>query len=351
MLLDKKDLFYNSPSIKMKLYVGDNIENENIILNILEKYFSFLNKSNTKQLLGLDFEFNTGTIALAQLNLDKFKIDNNEIILLFDPTNEKFINIFRQIVLHDNIWVILHGAESLDLPYMTRQLLQNKKQIVKLFSNLIDTKFLCEYSLIDKKEGRCKINYFLQQENIISKKFLEDMLFNEEKMGPIYLVHVDVKKLSKELMLYSAYDVIFLPELIRKIKVKYPFIQITRILQINYLMKFKLFKKYDETKELITTINNSYYPKLPTHNNRLIDIIPPLIEMSQSEELEKLKKIPGFKKIIDIIEKSYLYPLFINKTNFVLLNPKGKNLQPLDLPKEIKPIFEELQSNIKSLLN
>ena len=76
---------------------------------------------------------------------------------------------------------------------------------------MIDTKFLCEYTLFDKP-GRCKINYLLEQQGVITKKFLDKMLKNEEKMGKIYLVYVDVKKLSTELLLYSSYDVIFLPE-------------------------------------------------------------------------------------------------------------------------------------------
>ena len=191
MIMDKNKLFNNKLNItgKIKLYVGKNKKELTIIKNILKEYIDFLNLQKDKQILALDFEFNKGTIAMAQLNLDKFQIDNMDVILLFDPTDKFITDFFRQIVIHENIWLILHGAESLDLPYLTKQLIKKPKDMVKMFKNFIDTKHLCDYTLIGN-EGRCKINYFLQQQGIISKTFLEEMLQNEKKMGPIYLVHV-----------------------------------------------------------------------------------------------------------------------------------------------------------------
>lgn len=351
MILEKDKLFHHDLKLKgkIKLYVGKNKEKLLQIKDILKQYLEFLNKKEEKQILALDFEFNKGTIAMAQLNLDYFKLDDHDIILLFDPTDKLIIQTFRKIVLHHNIWLILHGAESLDLPYLTKQLIKKPKDMVKMFKNFVDTKHLCDYTLLDKDEGRCKINYLLQQQDIITSQFLKDMLENEKKMGPIYLVHVDVTKLKDSLLLYSAYDVIFLPELIRKLMEKTPFIDIVRFTQINYMMKYNLLKKFDETKDIISLINNSYFKNLPTKNNKLIDIIPPLVEMAQGSELEKIKKIPVFKKIIDLIEKSYLYPIFINNSHLVLINNKGKLLKPLDLPNEISHIFEELQKNVIDL--
>jgi hypothetical protein len=358
MILNKNELFHKDLNLngQVKLYIGKNKEQLQIIKNILNDYISFLNKQKEKQLLGLDFEFNKGTIAMAQLNLDKFTVnrqdrqDRHEIILLFDPTDKFITETFRKVVIHKNIWLILHGAESLDLPYLTKQLVKKPKDLVKMFQNLIDTKYLCDY-ILQEKEGRCKINFFLEQEGIISKEFLEDMLKNEKKMGPIYLVHVDIKNLKPSLLMYSAYDVIFLPELIRKVKLYVPFIEIVRITQINYMMKYNLLKKYDETKNIIGLVNNSYFPKLPQQNNKLTDIIPPIIEMAQSTQLEKLKLIPGFKKIIELIEKSFLYPIFINKVNLILINDKGKNIKPLELPKELEHIFKDLQENVTNMIN
>ncbi|ADO67233.1 putative exonuclease [Cafeteria roenbergensis virus] len=350
MILEKEKLFNKQLSLKgkIKLYVGKNENTLKEIKIILENYIKFLDQHNKKQLLALDFEFNKGTIAMAQLNLDNFQVNNMDVILLFDPTDKLILNTFRQVVINKNIWLILHGAESLDLPYLTKQLIKQPKDMVKMFQNFVDTKHLCDYTLINE-EGRCKINYFLEQQHIISKDFLEDMLKNEKKMGPIYLVNVDVTKLKQSLLLYSAYDVVFLPELIRKLKTKIPFIQIIRFTQINYMMKYNLLKKFDETKKIITSINNSYFKTIPSQNNKLIDIIQPLIEIAQSSELINLKKNPVFKKIIDLIEKSYLIPIFINIPGLILLDNKGTKLQPLDLPDEIAPIFKDLQKNVMEL--
>jgi len=351
MILEKDKLFHHDLKLKgkIKLYVGKNKEKLLQIKDILQQYLVFLNKQEEKQILALDFEFNKGTIAMAQLNLDYFKIDSQDVILLFDPTDKLITETFKKVVIHQNIWLILHGAESLDLPYLTRQLIKKPKDMVKMFQNFVDTKHLCDYTLIDKEEGRCKINYLLQQQGIITKEFLDIMLKNEKKMGPIYLVHVDISKLKESLLLYSAYDVIFLPELIRKLIKDIPFIQIVRFTQINYMMKYNLLKQFNQTKNIISSINNSYFKKLPQQNNRLIDVIPPLIEMAQSLELQKIKKIPVFKKIIDLIEKSYLYPIFIKNPHLIIINNKAKLLKPLTLPEEISHIFEELHKNVIEL--
>ena len=74
MILNKNELFHKDLDLKgdVKIYVGKNKKELENIKNILEKYIDFLNKQKEKQLLALDFEFNKGTIAMAQLNLDKF---------------------------------------------------------------------------------------------------------------------------------------------------------------------------------------------------------------------------------------------------------------------------------------
>lgn len=350
MILDKKYIFHKKLNIegKIKIYVGKNKDSLEQIKNILQKYILFLDKQKSKQYLGLDFEFNKGTIAMAQLNLDKFKFNKQNVILLFDPNDQFITNTFKKIILNKNIWIILHGAESLDLPYLIKQLIKKPKEIVKMFQNLIDTKYLCQY-ILQKKDGRCKINFFLEQEEIISKQFLDEMLQNEKNMGEIYLIHVDVKNLTRHLLLYSAYDVVFLPELIRKIKKITPFNLIIRITQINYMMKFNLLKDYNQTKNIIGLINNSYFTHLDKHKNRLSDIIPILIKKAQTTQLQRLKLIPGFKKIIELIEKSYLYPFFIKNKNLILINKKGENIKPLDLPDELTFIFENLLNKVKDI--
>lgn len=348
MILNRDNLFNDKKDNKLKIYVGNNESNLLEIKDILEKYKVF-SKKGKKKLLGLDFEFNSAKIALAQLNLDDFILNDMEVILVFDPRDKLIKEVFRQVVLLENVWIILHGAESLDLPYLINDLLNKKsKDVVNFFRNMIDTKFLCEYTLFDKP-GRCKINYLLEQQGVITKKFLDKMLQNEEKMGKIYLVHVNVKKLSTELLLYSSYDVIFLPDLIRKLEKNTPFIEIVRFTQINYMMKYNLLREFLKAKNIISKLNMSYFPQIDNENNKLTNIIAPLIEIAQSKELSRFKKIQGLKKIIDLIEKSYLYPIFIDKDN--IRNITKEKIKPLELPTEIQKIFIDLAENIKNMIN
>lgn len=348
MLLNKNSMFKDEYNSKIKIYVGNTNEKLKNIKEILNNYKKFVKESKHKKLLGLDFEFNNAKIALAQLNLDDYILDDNEVVLVFDPRDPLIKDMFREIVLLENLWVILHGAESLDLPYVINDLLNKKsKDIVRFFQNMIDTRYLCDYTLLES-EGRCKINYLLEQQGVITKDFLDNMLKNEKKMGKIYLVHVDVKKLSKELLLYSAYDVIFLPDLIRKLKISTKFIEIIRIVQINYMMKYNLLKEFNKSKDIVSKLNSAYFPQLK-ENNTLNDIVIPLIEVAQNDELSKFKKINGLRRIIELIEKTYIYPIFLNKSGLIV-HTKEK-LKPLDLPNEIKHIFSDLQDNIRFMVN
>ena len=46
------------------------------------------------------------------------------------------------------------------------------------------------------------------------------MLQNEENMGPIYNIRIKVDNMSEALRMYCAYDVLYLPELYKKISTK-----------------------------------------------------------------------------------------------------------------------------------
>jgi len=356
MLIKNNTLFknYHNKNKYTKIYIANNKSNQNIILDILKKYLLFLNKFNiknkvhNKNILGLDFEFNTGVIAMAQLNLDLFKIDNHDVILLFNPSLPIYTKIFYQIITHKNNWVILHGGESLDVPFLTKQIITKKNQQKLFFQNLIDTKNICDYTILNKQNQRCKINYFLFQQNIITSQFLQKMLINEKNMGPIQNVHVDVNNLSNELLLYSAYDVIFLPDLVKQLFISTPLIQINQLTQISYLIKFDLFTQFNKTKQFILQNNNSYLPSLHNEYNKLNNILY-LNFYSHNNLLQKFIQIEALKKIIDILLKSYFIPLLIKYTNIIHTNNNFKKIKPIPLPKEIKSLFLQFSNHFSSL--
>ena len=85
-------------------------------------------------------------------------------------------------------------------------------------NNLIDTKYLCDYyhrdnDIIDKK---CKIYYILHEMEVIDDKQLKWLEDNQNAMGPIYLVHIDIHNLSDEVLMYSACDTLYLTALIEQ---------------------------------------------------------------------------------------------------------------------------------------
>lgn len=172
-----------------------------------------------KHYLGIDFEFNkitktTRDVALMQINLEN---DNyGEIFVLCQPIL-KDTDILIKLLTTKLIIKILHGSDLLDLPYLYHQLLITPDNIYK-FNKKIDTKILCEY----KKWQRCSIYDILFNFKIISQEQLNKFDKTENRLGPLYLINIDINNLNKELLEYSLYDVLYLPELLNKIAIKKP---------------------------------------------------------------------------------------------------------------------------------
>ena len=86
--------------------------------NFLKKYMNI----KYKKLVGIDFEFNNinkkRKIALCQINFDT-KESKNFIYLFYPPDlSDNQLKIFRDLLNNKDIRFILHGGESLDLPYI-----------------------------------------------------------------------------------------------------------------------------------------------------------------------------------------------------------------------------------------
>jgi hypothetical protein len=73
---------------------------------------------------------------------------------------------------------------------------------------------MCEYyNSINNIDGKCKIYELLLGLKVIDKKKYDELLINDELVGNIWDVFIDVRHLSKQVAKYSAYDVIYLPDL------------------------------------------------------------------------------------------------------------------------------------------
>lgn len=301
------------------VFVTNNKLNFDIFRVYLLFYYVNIRLYKKNLYLGLDFEFNTKVVALMQLNFEqpRFDLYDSSLIFLIDPNqlSSKWKIMFTEKILcNSNVVKILHGSDSLDIPYVYNELLEsNKKLITKFNKSFIDTKFLCEYSYYDKNLplGKCKINYVLVNENVITETKLNELLEEENKMGPIYDIIININTLSELLINYSFYDVLFLYHLIdvyrNNIK---EFDLINELTQLIFMDKRDISEIVPKLE--INKINNYYVMiKKPM---RLIDIFNIFLKLIIKNELiNKLLKINYFKGNLLLIFKYELYSYIVDK--------------------------------------
>jgi hypothetical protein len=207
---------------------------------------------------------------------------------------------------------ILHGAESLDIPYLFNQLLITKDNIDNFCSNFYDTKFLCDYNNLIKYNDiqKCGIYHLLVNNNIISKKQYEKLEKIEEKTGPIYMIHIDIYKLSIGVLQYSLYDVLYLPELIKKfLKLDIAYTKI--IPQVSCIVN-KYKRNIENEFNVLSNIINSFNICYVIENNMKI-LLKDIWEMyyysfsDRDNYFSKMKEIHYFKFFFEIISKFIIY--------------------------------------------
>lgn len=289
------------------------LTNDQINLNIFKIFllFYYLELKNCKiKYIGIDFEFNTKVIALMQLCFD------NEIFIIHPDQLDKNWKLFfiEKILCNEYSFKILHGSDSLDLPYIYDELLhKNSTLIIKFNRQFADTKFLCEYSFYNKNLslGKCKIYELLLMENIINQKKYDEIKLNEEKMGPIYDIKIDINNLSDKLINYSFYDVIYLDRLLKNYENKDYFNLIIELTQLVMIDKRDIQEIVP--KEEINKINNYILIK----NNQIKKLVEIFnlfyTKLEKNELINNLLKINYFKQNIIFIIKFELYTNLFNK--------------------------------------
>lgn len=299
-----------------------------ILVYYLEAYFS------KKLYLALDFEFNNRQIALFQMNFESNpKSNDNSYIFMVLPTEfeEKLLNfLIKKILQNKYIKKLLHGSDSLDIPYIYGTLLnESEKDIVKFTSTLIDTRFMCEYIKIMRNEDTgCSIyNALLYFETIDENKFnfLEK---THDNMGPVEDISWNIHTLSEYQVLYGLYDVLFLKKFYYDILTKsnddlrifkYIIPELTRFV---YLERRSVTNLLKNAKLEIDPINNYMVRKINrktnyTKNITLISIygtvLNDLVVDNPTIEITKLMKINYFRGQIGILCKKIIYHIITNK--------------------------------------
>lgn len=331
----------------------DNKEKQKFMCDIINEFIKSQNKNLTeKHYIGIDYEFNKvmknmKDIALMQLNLEN---DSNigYIFILYPPELSKDnLNTIIRLLTNENIYKILHGAESLDIPYIYNQLLKTKDNINKFCMNFYDTKYLCDYyNLENNISTKCSIYDLLLNQKIVTQDKINWLNKIEEKMGPIYLIKINIHNLSNYVLNYSLYDVIYLPELLKK------FINIPEPRNIFYskiipeiscvIHSYK--RNIDNTFtniELLINNMNIYFVKKDKTTVSLQEMYCKYIEKIT---LPKITEIHYFKKFLNIIYKLIVY-YHITMNNIVYKNNKeefrkDKIKQYIEWIKQYKYIYD-----------
>ena len=173
------------PGLNNKTYYVLKVDSPEKIQWTSDFFIQFITNAKlnqTKHYLGIDFEFNKigkgdRDVALMQINLESDDSNDGYIIVIYPPElPPNDLDILIKLITEPVIIKILHGAESLDVPYMFNQLVNNNKLIDGLCTNFYDTKFLCDYSHIsNQKQGRCSIYYLLTENNVITQEKFEEL--------------------------------------------------------------------------------------------------------------------------------------------------------------------------------
>jgi hypothetical protein len=316
LILNGKDEFY--PKLNNKTYqilVIDNEDNEKYMFQIVNNF--------NKGYIGIDLEFNHVSkekmdVALMQINLE----DDTEIghIFLLDPvklSDENYNNLIS-LLTRNNIIKIVHGSESLDVTYLFNQLLITKENINKFCNNLYDTRYLCEYYKIlneskeeYEKKISCGIYNLLILLNIITPNKLNELDEIEEKMGIIWLIKIDVYNLSLPLLKYALYDVIYLPQLLKKF-LDFNDIYYTKIIpeltSLVYKYKKNIENQFTHLEKLIGKMNINF---IYVNNKRYL--LQEIFEIFNSELFNKIKEINYFRNFFKIITKLIIYNNLYNK--------------------------------------
>ncbi len=304
--------------------------------SFLEEYILNFIKSSSNKIIGIDFEFNRindkREIALCQINF-YINDNNNDIFLFYPPYIKK--NIFVKLLTSDII-KILHGSESLDIPYLLDNILSIDDRQA-FFKNLFDTRYMCEYYNAENNiDGKCKIYDLLLHMKVINKSKYDDLMKNDQLMGNIWNINIDVKNMSKELINYCVYDVEFLPELYNKFpknKIYQKIIQ--EIACINFSLRYdnildKLFtniSKYNLIQHPSFNFNN----KLLTYNEIYIMVFGYLLTF---DIFNNLYKINYFKKFIEVVIKNLLFNMLDSNIKLFHFN--------IEYIKELKTFIKEI---------
>ena len=346
-MLDGQEQMYILKSIKKNIiyYISVSVKNEqNIYFHGYILLFALESLFNSHFYIGIDFEYTNKKIQMAQLNFEH-NVSQKSIILIVSPNelDENMMDNFVDLIICNKfIKKILHGSDSLDIPYMYNYMLQNDPdKIIKFTKTLIDTRFLCEYyklsrdmasdsrcSIYDEDPSRSAVYYF----GVISDEQQKNLTELLESMPAPHDIVWNIHKLPKSQVLYAQYDVIFLKYFYYRIihvatedevsdLGKKAIIELYKCV-LNEMTRFVYLERNNVTyllakcKEEVDVVNN-YFIRKSSNILKLIDIFNQvsenLIVTDPKVNVNNIIKVNHFKAPIILVIKRLAYGFISQK--------------------------------------
>lgn len=184
------------------------------LLPLLEKVKDAL-KAGRGLIAAIDMEFNGKTAATLQLSINSLNLH-----VLFDPERLGPVasKAFKDaVLLHPRVLKVLHGSESLDVPYLRRRFLsgdpRDSRDSHAFLDTFADTRFLCAYlQQADPTFGKCNLYDGMHQLGVLTRPEYETLLKVEKRLGPMWMKKTSIDHMSADFVTYAMNDVYHLTE-------------------------------------------------------------------------------------------------------------------------------------------
>ena len=336
MAVLKKDIMY---------YICVSTKNQqNIYFHAFILLYALESLFNRHFYVGIDFEYTNKKIQLAQLNFEH-KEDLRSMIMIVSPNELEAVmmdNFINLIICNKYIKKILHGSDSLDIPYMYEHMLDNDpNKIIRFTRTLIDTRFLCEYYKLNK-EGVSEHKCSIYDEDKTNSAIYYFGVVNEEQQGrltelmqslpPVHDIVWNVHRLNESQKLYSIYDVIYLKyfyyrmiyvatldestDLGKKNIIELYKHVLAEMTQLVYIERRNVTMLMQKCKTEVDPVNN-YMIRKPGGIYKLIDIFnmvsTDLNTVTPKASIDKIIKVNYYKGLITTILKRMVYGIITRK--------------------------------------
>jgi len=325
------------------------------------------NRHSYKKLyVGLDFEFNQNKIALCQFGF--FPDRKFKYIFVIDPKmlNDKQLDIIIKTIFISDVYRIVHGADSLDIPYIFEELFMNDtEKIIKFTQTMVDTRYLCEYYKIFSKhpDKKCSLYDALLYFNVIKKSQYEDLNKINSIMGPIQDVQWNIDKMSSFHLKYVIYDVLYAKKFIKNIFIKasqkntslhQQLKLIPTIDRFHYYEKYGISNVLSLSKDVTDNINNYWaeskdYITKKTLISVYTNVINKLVIPSTNTKISNLLEINNFKKTLSLLFKRIIYSIITEKYD-VYTNKKDRFVDKISWKELLKNLLDLKLDKLASFL-